>query len=744
MGCLPAEASLLKEAARHLVSLLVLATLTARAGPATGEEYEREIMVEDREDLDELLAADEISSRTHAVLSALLEHPVDLNTARRRELLSLPGLTPEDADAILTYRREFGPIRHPLDLSACLSLARLQGILPFVSVAWSETPVTETRLRARLRTAFSPVDGAPPTQAAQIQLDSSHHLRAGVAVVTTRKRLGDLGWNEELIDVDGRRGVLVADPERERVHVPKYVLLYRTAHLSLLGGTYSAGFGQRLTFDSTDRAQPNGYDPDLEIEYPAEMGLACRESGAESPGNPPELIAASPCVGDAQYRRSLSDFSWHDGLRGVAIQLTGLGGVRAESGAQLSLWTSAASRSIYQYDVVHTEFCRDPEDSSDNTCESPAVYRRQPDPAQETTRFKYQTLPNLYGERLVGMNISYFGSARIHLGLTGYLADIRWVPKGATIDFAGSAPRPPGGGFGAAGIDFAWGKAWFDCFAEAAHSLDQASRGGGWAAILRTTASGEDQELEWSGRFYDPGFVNPYAGATAAADEVDGLRSRDELGTAIKYVARVARALTVRTTGDLWSPLSVPQPKLTASTRVDYRATARVEPGLRLAGTSKDVRQFDRRDCYATPAELQEEGEPVPCRGEKLEVSPYLSTEPWADLLLVFQYTHTWVDDEARDRAFRQGSAFYVRAGWRPASSARIRARVRWSREDLQDNHHSEQQLWASVDLSQSWRPGLQAQLRYDHRLYLDERPSTRARSPNPEQWFRFEVEQRF
>lgn len=49
-----------------------------------------------------------------------MPHKVRVNTANPQELLELPGLRPDEADAIVRYRAEHGPIADAAHLSRVL------------------------------------------------------------------------------------------------------------------------------------------------------------------------------------------------------------------------------------------------------------------------------------------------------------------------------------------------------------------------------------------------------------------------------------------------------------------------------------------------------------------------------------------------------------------------------------------------------------------------------------------------
>ena len=48
------------------------------------------------------------------------QNKIRVNTANQRELLEVPGLRPEDAEAIVRFRDEHGPITNAAQLSSVL------------------------------------------------------------------------------------------------------------------------------------------------------------------------------------------------------------------------------------------------------------------------------------------------------------------------------------------------------------------------------------------------------------------------------------------------------------------------------------------------------------------------------------------------------------------------------------------------------------------------------------------------
>jgi hypothetical protein len=71
----------------------------------------------------------------------------------------------------------------------------------------------------------------------------------------------------------------------------------------------------------------------------------------------------------------------------------------------------------------------------------------------------------------------------------------------------------------------------------------------------------------------------------------------------------------------------------------------------------------------------------------------------------------------------------------RPVDKLRLRVRIRYDVQDLQDNERLPHTLWVYIDAPITLRERDTLRLRYDLRAHLDRRPATLQRVPNPEHW---------
>jgi hypothetical protein len=708
---------------------------------ARATEYEVFIDVDTEEELYDLQETGQISDSTFQTLIELYRRGVDLNAASRDELYTLPNLTLEDVDAILAYREEAKYIDDPAQLVAAGALPRykLDSVSMFLVVREPGRALAATNGFVKYRTTYVLEDQQVPPMTMQARVTTLRRLTVGGAATMTRTRLDDVRY-------DPNRDALSAKEAGVQLHVPKYFALWDDDKWAVMAGTYRIGFAQRLTFDNSSRYTPNGFYLDDAVVRSSDMVSACKESAGE--------LGDSPCTGAAGRVFTTPDYRWSDSLRGAAV---GAKQIDVKQGwLQAYGWFSHETRDVYQYEIYDRDACEDPRDP-DDSCSAPDTFVRRDDPLEPTTRFKYSTLPDLYSETLGGGNFSYFYDRRLHFGVTGYGSHVNWLADGIDLDFQEYASRPVGGDFGAVGADVAWGRGWADLFLEGARSFDASPEGGGYATILRHTATWAKNEIEVSARYYDKKFANPYSGPISAPDEFEGNRARDEAGGRIRYNGLIAKRLNLRTFLDVWAEPSETIPKLRAFVRGDVQTTKWFRPGAWLAYDDKDLRVAGRGQCYDVTS--FDDANPVPeffidpddasaasgpCAGQRYQIVGRLRFDPHKRVNIQTQYQHEWQDDDNYPDAFRQDAAGHVIVASMPVDGFRLRARGKYLFEDIKDNTYLEQSFWAYLDASYDLKRHLLIRLRYDLRFWLDARDSTPERTPSPEHWLRLELTGKF
>ena len=675
------------------------------------------------------------SARTPGTRSSRSCGAGSTSTARvAQEIYALPNLTYDEVDRILAYREEAGRIGDPTALvgAGALTEERLLQIAPFLVVGGQFDSLGATNGRVRFVAVGAPTDGRAPSMSLQARVSTLRHLTVGVSMLATRLRVGDVRY-------DPGRDALSATPATTRFRVPKFFAEWQNDHVQLVLGTFRAGFGQRLTFDNSDRFTPNGIYLDDAIFWSPGTSTRCRESTGE--------LTDSPCAGAAGSEYVTSDLRWRNGLTGIGIGIPHI--KLGESWLQLYAWGSYQTQSIYQYEIYDRGRCDDPRADTDE-CSSPDVFRRRDDPLEPTSRFSFQTLDDLYAEVLGGANATLFFNRRAHIGVTGYAAHARWLTEGIDLDFQEWASRPFGGGvYGAVGVDAAIGFGIWDGFLEIAHTFDDMEGGGGGLGlILRNTLTWNRNELELVARYYDEDFANPFGRPIAGPDEVDGNRARDEVGGRIRFTGTPVEGLNLRASADFWSQRSDGQPKLLVFVRADYQLGEVVRPGLWVQYQNRDLSESGTRQdvCFSVSTENDENGEPVPCSGEQIHVTGRLQLQLGRRASIMAQYRHEWLDDGSSifDDSMRQDVSAFVSVRANPIDPLRIVFRTRFLFEDIENRDRMEQSIWAYLSLSYRFPNRLTLSVRYDVQHYLDTRAATDLRSPNPEHWGRLELQQRF
>ncbi|MBX3155865.1 MAG: helix-hairpin-helix domain-containing protein [Deltaproteobacteria bacterium] len=729
---------------RRAIAISIVLGVFARRAEATP--YETFVDIDDQAALEDLLAAGDLTQDTFDELLDLLQSGVDLNRADRAQLYALPNLTYQDVDAIIAYRdTQKGGIKDPAALVAAgvISEDKLLAIAAFITVSGPDSKLgVKGFLRAQTR--WSLRDSGVPPFALRGRFTVQRKVTAGFAAVLTRLQVGDPVY-------DPNRNALTADRPGLRAHLPKVYLKYDDDEGTLIAGSFRAGFGQRLVFDNTNKYTPNGLYADDQLFFSTDLVTKCKQSAGELP--------VSPCSGPEGDVRVTPDWRWRNSLLGV-----GAGFKRLALGTgylQGYVWASAANRSIYQYELYDRGKCASPYDDNNASCSAPTVFVT-PDgnnPLVPTPRTSFETLPNVFQERVVGFNATYYADRRNSIGVTAYAANEVNLVSGIDLDTQEWSRIPMGHSFGAAGANFAVGRKGLDVFGEAAHSFDKLldgpgpqAGGGGPAAILRVTATRRGEELETVLRYYSTDFVNPFGRPIAQPDEFDGQRARDELGVRLRYFRTVKKRWTVRALLDLWVPpssfspdsvLGRAQPKLDSYVRAEVQTTDQIRVGAWFRYQDKDLRVGGHDQCYEVTTETNENGEPIPCAGRQMTTIGRVRYQPDRKSSFELMIQHQLLDDPSQSKtSFRHDLSGWLIARYAPTRKLRSRARLRFLDEAIEDNSYLERSVSALVDTAYVLRSRDILRVRVDGKLYLDDRASTARRDPNPEfqLWLSYEA----
>lgn len=695
---------------------------------ASANQYEVFIDIDTEEDLYDLKVAEVIDDDTFETLVDLLQRGVNLNGASRKTLYALPNLSYTEVDAILAYRDEVGLIRDPAELvtQGILRADKFSAIAAFLVLGGERAKDLSVSGMARMQTQYSIEDTGLPASAVQVRARGLQHATVGALVLNSRLQIGEVLF-------DPARQALTAEAPSDAVSLPKVFVQWEGKNFSAVAGTYRIGFGQRLTFDKTNHTDPDGFYGDSEVFRGTQLTRNCKESAGE--------LLGSPCPQSEGYTYVTPDFRSRDGLLGVAASVHDL---KIGPGTlTLSGFGSYQPRNIYQYELYNRQTCEDPRNDSPE-CRSPDVYRTSSEPLAQSTKYSFQTLPNMFSEQVLGGNATYAIDRRAHVGVTAYRSHVDWLVEGLDLDFQEWAPMPFSGDFGAVGVDAAKGIGKTDVLAEVTRSFDGMPGGGGMAGLLRTITAWDNNEIEVSARYYDENFANPHARPTAAADEFEGNRARNEIGGRVQYTGDLTERLRVRTKLDVWQSPSDSVNAISVFARGDLGVTENASVGLWTQYQDKNLALRGRGLCYVgTETDIGPDG-PLKCAGQKIQTTARLRYEfnkqTWFDI----QYQHRLIDDSRYLDTYRQDISLVGILTTKPHPLFRIRARSRFLYEDISDNSYLERSLWTYLDLNYRLRKRDNLQLRYDLVLHLDDRMSTATRSPSPEHWIRLKYEAYF
>jgi hypothetical protein len=566
-------------------------------------------------------------------------------------------------------------------------------------------------VRGSLEVASHYIAGDPvaPPALLRARLKLLAGVSLGLAIVSSRQRLGSVAWDPE-------RQALVTRTPAHSATVPKLFLGWSNLRFSVIAGTFRIGFGERLTLDNTRRDTPDGFHPDDVLQRDLTLSRFCDNA----------RIASGDACGASYAAR---DFHWQEGFRGVAASVREVP-LGAQGALDLHAFVSYQPRSLYQYELFDRERCTDPR-ADDEPCRAPPVL-------ESTTggQLAYVTLPDAFDELAAGGHASLALTGLGRIGVTGYAASPRWRIGDGRLDFQESADYPSGGAFGAVGVDANARLGPWRLSVEAARSIDRlANGGGGFGAVQRSVLSAPDGELELTFRYFDARFVNPHARPVSAPDEMEGQRARNEAGVRLQYWHQAGAHWRFAASADLWVPPEpgaapgIAPPALSVAARTEY---ARASP-LSVALWASHTRGLAGAGDSACAAESSSEDR---CGRERSRAGARVTVAALGPLAeLSFQCAYAWGRDTT-DKPWTQSLSAWMEASANVSTALRLRFRTHYEAFDPS---------WAA-SLEAGWSPVplLSARSRYETQFWLDFAAGTPAHRRNPEHRFRLELEARF
>jgi hypothetical protein len=692
--------------------------------------------VDSEDDIIDLEEREEISTETADILYEMIVNGVDLNSASRDELFDLPGLTYADVDAILQYRKDKGRIEDPTELVGAGTLTDQQLLLiaPFIRLDSGpiKFPVAgKFRLRSGTSSGDFLVPGGPMPPPAFLQgtFALPWNLSAGFIVNTTRLVPGSPYY-------DPLRGTLTVAPFGYRAALPVAYAQWKAGNRRVVVGSFTIGFAERLTLDTTRRRTPNGISITSVATTPRDLASYCKQSSSSG---------ADVCNGGGN-NYVLDDFSVRSNFRGIAGSIEDL---EFGDNRKLSLFgfVSYQTRDLYQYEMFDRNVCEDPRDESDN-CKAPQVFVGED--LSTDGRLKFTTLPGLYEELVGGAHVDFKPSDRYRIGLTGY---------GATTFFHGSPLRlehqewsrtPFGGPFGAIGLDgrAQFGK--FGLFIEATRTFDsivagpdpvnQRSGGGGFGVEQRTLWSTKGHELELSLRYYDDKFLNPLGRPVASPDEFEGQSARNEVGARLNYFGKLGYDFELRFRTDIWTAPFASRAgpaglaNIYSLLRLDYEGYRLFAPAIWFDVRNKNLASSQHGTCASGLIIYVEGLEPFVCSGDSYRATARVDLRPFGRKLTgAIQASFVLKDDLRYKDRFMQGASASIEVRTQPTDFLQLKLRSRYLNEDISDSAYLEDSVWTYLQATYIAGRNLRFSLRYDLNVFLGQSVTTLARIPSPE-----------
>lgn len=711
-GCVPMSM------VNRTAALAAVWVLVARPGFA--RDYEQEIMIDGVEDLYALQRSGEIDDETVDLLVALYDNPININRADRSLLYELPSITYAVADAIIARRIEQGPYGSIDDLLHVEGVTAqvLDAIEHFVLFGDAEGVIPAgAGISGKAKAGSIWLDGLPFTKKerdidhmgereagpqAYLRVNGTGYTYFGAGMTGTFRRRTRAAW-------DRARGQLVTEGPSNQLDLEDVFLSWDYGPWSMIVGSYTAGFGERLTFDRTAKRDPHGFEAALNI---------------------------SEDDGRGRLRQ-------RDGLFGAAVGL--LGAELPGGWLDATAMVSAQRKDLYQDDFWYglddydgENSCHTDGDCPDgylcekglNICRSTRLYSDvDPD-----TRYRYETYRDAFGELLFAGNTTFNFDERTRVGVTGYHAFTELdQAEEAHPAFAPSSRYPRRSRFGAVGAAARWGRGPVDVSGEYAITT-----GGGSGAYLRTIV----EPTRWAEviaavRFYHARYENPYGRGQANRDQTLGLAQRNEAGGRLQAVVKPVRGLRLTSTIDGWvNPYlqlmgdqgqiqwqSDPSPpgNLDFIQRVTYEVTRKEALTFYARYTNKDLSANSRAETYVKAGG-------VVGKGEKRKLQVGARTERLPRMRLSLSYAWSWEDVAKDTDRFDLGERLRGRISVRPIPEISLIASLAFWRHQAEHtktiwSDRKEPAVDAYFDVKQRLFDRYSLRARYGLIYYRDKNP---------------------
>lgn len=671
------------------------------ATAVTAREYQRPLAVDSIDDVEALAAQGELDTATAALLMELLADPLDLNRAGAETLYQIPALSRGQARAIVAHRRRHGPFAALDDLTAVAGLRGLdlEYLRPWLTVRrppWHRGIRGRARLAAIARRGYAAPqagEALPPGQS-YLQWEAWRGSQWGGGGVVSYRQQAEAFY-------DPGRGYLVSTGSENRAALDSLYFYRHGERWRGVGGNYTMGFGQQLTFDTSGRRHPDGWYLQRAVQTDL-LGDDIR---------PPQTLFGGAA-------------SWRDPNRRLAVDA----------------FVSHRARDAYQYDL---RYGPDPWiEPALGACDSPGRERedfvcgddgrwystRVFDAARDGQTHDYLTLNDAFTETLAGGRAALAFSENLRWSLIGYHGAAIMNMDVPELRFSPSAAYPQRTRFGAVGL--AMDGQWDDLALAAELSR---SDNGAWAAYGETSLNPSPYgDLALALRYFSARFDNPYTRARAARDETQGLAQRNEAGLRLEGNLGHPTGWAWGNVVDFWTaPYEWRQgrwQRRNGPVHVHWRQRLGLPPHgagrvtLYSEWTDKDLGRGGRDESY--------DGEAA--AGERRKAG-LLWRLPWDMPRMSLDYWRSWEDVAGVTHRFDHEQQLRLRLQWQPRPRTRVGATATRRFQPLSGEHGVAYSRAAParqlrLDLNQRLHARLDLALRYANVVYQDPRPDRYAR----------------
>ncbi len=589
-------------------------------------DYGTPILVRSEGDIIELEYMGEIDEEYRDQLLDLFDSPLDLNTASRDDLYLLPDVTYSMADRIIS-RRGQGGYASPREIRDIVGRTVWNQVKPFVITMRIPAPAEPLKGTVNLRYLDKFDDDKPPVAYIKTKAKYRKWLELGLLVAEENGVYG-VDYTDGNVTIEGMRPVV----SLERM----YASIDRGTW-SVMIGHYKAGFGQRLTFDVTDKQRPHGIYNDLKITEDYE---------------------------------DYDSYSVSRRLMGIAAS-TERHVLEDSARLELTFFASSNPNDLYYTYITPRDYTvtGDGEVDGDGEVTNP-------------------TFPWVYREDIVGLNATLFWSKRTHVGFTGW-GGHTW--KAYEFDFK-NTPLPNREYYGALGLDGAWGEGIVDVLGEVA-----ITDSGGLGARAETVIDPGIFEASIAMRYYGEGFDNPHSRGKSEPDQYGyvedweeysdyaisgGDRDRDEIGPQVQVVFDPLGWLRVRAKGDLWHVPSLDVNHAYAEGRIDIDPVAWGGLDVVAYMRDKDVSQGGREQFYEDPNSSDDE-EP---KGVKNALGGGFRLQPVEPVIIQCFAKQIWEDSSQYDDTYMNDRYAWGKVIWDITEDVEVAGRAKIYEERIDDD----------------------------------------------------------